>query len=187
MTHEHAGGQNTQLQLSPWIGSLTADLAAAAGEIAALFADARAVSAERDEFGHARSRFCADAVALMKASAKVGQTIAQLQGSKFEHNINVRRDPPISKDSSSEDEEEDEDEEGSATLMWLNPDTLWDWRKKRTYVLDPTRDSGGFPRGAARSEGDPLPNPGGSNGNSGNSGAGEVEAATPSGPRVRSL
>src|SRR5207253_3103544 len=44
------------------------------------------------EFGHARSRAYTDAVALLKASAKVGHTIAELRGSKFEHSITVRRE-----------------------------------------------------------------------------------------------
>lgn len=43
---------------------------------------------------HARSRAYTDAVALLKACAKVGHTVAELRGSKFEHNINVRREAP---------------------------------------------------------------------------------------------
>jgi hypothetical protein len=67
-------------------------LSDAAEGIADLIALARAVDPAADEFGHARSRAYSDAVALLKASARVGHTIAQLRGSKFEHNINVRRE-----------------------------------------------------------------------------------------------
>lgn len=60
--------------------------------MAALLAQAREIDPERDEYGHARSRAYTDAVALLKASAKVGHTIAELRGSKFEHSITVRRE-----------------------------------------------------------------------------------------------
>ena len=130
--------------------SLEFELEKASAEIGELFAGARGVDPALDEFGHARTRFYSEAVAIMKASAKVGQTIAQMQGSKFEHNINVRRDPPATAHSSHPEEEEEE-----STYMWLNPDTLWDWKNKRTYVLDPTRDAGGRPRPVDRAEGTP--------------------------------
>jgi hypothetical protein len=75
----------------PAEGWLEEGLKQAAGAVAALFADARAVDPARDEYGHARSRACTDAVAVLKAAAKVGHTIAELRGNKFEHTINVRR------------------------------------------------------------------------------------------------
>jgi hypothetical protein len=78
-----------------------------AGAIAALFADARAINPAADEYGHARSRAYTDAVALLKASAKVGHTIAELRGNKFEHTINVRRGdaaaPPAHPQNTTED------------------------------------------------------------------------------------
>ena len=70
---------------------LEAGLKEVAGAVAALCADARTIDPARDEYGHARSRAYTDAVALLKAGARVGHTIAELRGSKFEHNINVRR------------------------------------------------------------------------------------------------
>ncbi|MBV9571544.1 MAG: hypothetical protein JO056_09930 [Alphaproteobacteria bacterium] len=85
-----AGGQITQ-HPSPGVISLELDLHNAADAIAALLTDARAIDSGQDEFGHARGRCYSEAVALLKASAKVGHTIAELRGSKFEHNINVRR------------------------------------------------------------------------------------------------
>lgn len=179
MKNQGAGGQLTQIDRAPGVVSLESQLEEAAAEIGKLFAGARGVDPERDEFGHARSRFYSEAVAIMKASAKVGQTIAQMQGSKFEHNINVRRDPSHGRQSSAIEEEEE------SNLIWLNADTLWDWRNKRTFVLDPTRDAGGHPRPAERAEGTPLPISGGSNGNFGNSGEGQASAAAPGGPRIR--
>jgi hypothetical protein len=176
-----AGGQVTQKHPSSAIASLEHELEKAAAEVGELFAGARGVNPERDEFGHARTRFYSEAVAIMKASAKVGQTIAQMQGSRVEHNINVRRQDAARPVSSSEEEQEKEE----SSLMWLSPETLWDWRNKRTYVLDPTRDAGGRPRPVGRAEGTPLLNSGGSNGNSGNSGEREAEAAAPGGPRIR--
>src|SRR6185503_19209538 len=82
-------------------------LSEAADGIAELIAQARAVGPAADEYGHARSRAYTDAVALLKASAKVGHTIAELRGSKFEHNINVRRqDTGTSQDSDADEGEE---------------------------------------------------------------------------------
>ncbi|HEX3944407.1 MAG TPA: hypothetical protein VHW69_10000 [Rhizomicrobium sp.] len=157
-----AGGRNTQAQPTPGAASLEMDLQNVADSIAALLTDARAIDAERDEFGHARSRAYTDAVALLKVSAKLGHSIAALRGSKFEHNINVRREEiDQSRNSAPSSGEEEE-----ATLMRLNPDTLWDWRSKRTYVLDPSRGPDGRPaREACGAGGTPLPISGGSNGN----------------------
>ena len=170
----YAGGRNTQTQSSSGVGSLETNLQNVADAIAALLVDARAIDPARDEYGHARSRAYTDAVALLKASAKVGHTIAELRGSKFEHNINVRRQDVGNSPSSDADEEEE------STWMWLGSDTLFDWRNKRTYVLDKSRDPNGRPAPeTSGTGGPPLPISGGSNGNFGG-----PEAA---GPKVRSL
>jgi len=103
MKQEHAGGQNAQTE-SPFAGfalarapsraesSLEDGLAQVASAVSALLAHALTINPITDEYGHARSRAYDDAVNLLKASAKVGHTIAELRGSKFEHNINVRRE-----------------------------------------------------------------------------------------------
>ncbi|HSC19584.1 MAG TPA: hypothetical protein VLC74_11780 [Rhizomicrobium sp.] len=179
MEHQNANGQSPPAKQAPGVISLESQLEEAAAEIGKLFAGARGVDPERDEFGHARTRFYGEAVAIMKASAKVGQTIARMQGSKFEHNINVRRDPAAATAPSSAEEREE------SPFMWLDADTLWDWQNRRTYVLDPTRNAFGRPRRTQSAEGTPLLNSGGSNGNSGNSGEGQAEPATPGGPRIR--
>jgi hypothetical protein len=58
--------------------------------LAALFVEARAPTSADDPYGHARSRAYSDAIGLLKASAKVGHTVAELRGGRsFEHNINV--------------------------------------------------------------------------------------------------
>lgn len=110
----------------------------------------------------------------MKASTKVGQPSPRCRGASSSitsmcaaillppHTLLIRKE--------------------ESTYMWLNPDTLWDWKNNRTYVPDPTRDAGGRPRPVDRAEGAPLLNCGGSNGNSGNSGAGRAEPAAPGGP-----
>jgi hypothetical protein len=160
MDATHAGGRNTQTPSSPGITSLEVDLHNVANAIAALLTHARAIDPERDEFGHARSRAYTDAVALLNASAKVGHTIAELRGSKFEHNINVRRQDagvPASSDS---------EEEG--TLIRFGEDTLWDWKTKETFVLDRSRGPDGRPAHApSETAVTPLPISGGSNGNFG--------------------
>jgi hypothetical protein len=159
-----AGGRNTQTQPSLGTASLETDLQNTATAVAALLAEARAIDAERDEYGHARSRAYTDAVALLKVSAKLGHSIAAMRGSKFEHNINVRRQDSGKRQNSSTSDEEKEE----STFMWLNHDTLWDEQTKRTYVLDPTRDRLGRPRCDRSGDGGtPLPISGGSNGNSG--------------------
>jgi len=183
MEQTHAGGRNTQTKHSPGIGSLETDLQNVADAIAALLAEARAIDPAQDEYGHARSRAYSDAVALLKASAKVGHTVAELRGSKFEHNINVRREGPGKSQNSSRSDEEEEE----STFMWLNKDTLWDGQSKRTYVLDPTRDRLGRPkRDGAGDGGTPLPISGGSNGNSGNSDAGAGGSPGGAGSKGRS-
>ena len=88
---EHHGIPPLQIPPPQAEGWLEEGLKEAAGAVAALFADARAVDPARDEYGHARSRAYTDAVAVLKAAARVGHTIAELRGSKFEHTINVRR------------------------------------------------------------------------------------------------
>jgi hypothetical protein len=80
---------NNPPQAETWLES---GLKEVAGAVAALFADARTIDPRTDEYGHARSRAYSDAVTLLKASAKVGHTIAELRGNKFEHTINVRRE-----------------------------------------------------------------------------------------------
>jgi hypothetical protein len=107
MEQTHAGGQNAQTESpfeAPFAGlalakapsraesSLEDGLAQVASAVSALLAHALTINPMMDEYGHARSRAYDDAVNLLKASAKVGHTIAELRGSKFEHNINVRRE-----------------------------------------------------------------------------------------------
>lgn len=59
--------------------------------LAALFVEARAPTSADDPYGHGRSRAYSDAIGLLKASAKVGHTVAELRGGRsFQHNINVR-------------------------------------------------------------------------------------------------
>lgn len=94
MNQPNAGGQDTQPRPSRAETLLESGLSEVAGAVADLMAQARAVDPAADEFGHARSRAYTDAVALLKASAKLGHTIAELRGSKFEHTINVRREAP---------------------------------------------------------------------------------------------
>lgn len=70
--------------------SLESGLQHVDGALAALFVEARAVTSADDPYGHARSRAYSDAIGLLKASAKVGHTVAELRGGRrFEHNINV--------------------------------------------------------------------------------------------------
>jgi hypothetical protein len=70
--------------------SLESGLQHVDGALAALFVEARAVTPADDPYGHARSRAYSDAIGLLKASAKVGHTVAELRGGRrFEHNINV--------------------------------------------------------------------------------------------------
>jgi hypothetical protein len=94
MVAKNASGTVPQRQPSRAETVLENGLSEAADAVVDLIAQARAVDPAADEFGHARSRAYTDAVALLKASAKVGHIVAELRGSKFEHNINVRRDVP---------------------------------------------------------------------------------------------
>jgi len=70
--------------------SLESELGHVEGALATLFAEAKLVTPADDPYGHARSRAYSDAIGLLKASAKVGHTVAELRGGRrFEHNINV--------------------------------------------------------------------------------------------------
>jgi hypothetical protein len=149
MEERHAGGRNTQIGPSRAETLLESGLSEVTVAVSELMAQARAVDPAADEYGHARSRAYTDAVTLLKASARLGHTIAELRGTKFEHTINViRQQGGATQESPAADEEE-------ATLMSLDENTLWDWRKKRTYVLDPTRDPYGYRPGERPREGDP--------------------------------
>jgi hypothetical protein len=141
-----------------------------------LVAQARAVDAAADEYGHARSRAYTDAVALLKATAK-----AELRGSKFEHNINVhRRD---AKAASEEDNDDGWDMVHKSGWMWAGNETVINWKTKQTFRLEKPKceaaaapaisqalplsiseDSNGNPE-----EGTPPPISEGSNGNFGSS------------------
>jgi hypothetical protein len=177
MDATNAGGRNTQTLSSPGVTSLEIDLHNVADAIAALLADARAIDPAQDEYGHARSRAYTDAVALLNASAKVGHTIAEMRGSKFEHNINVRRhDVGAAASSDSEDE---------GTLIRFGEDTLWDWKTKETFVLDRSRGPDGRPaRAPSETAATPLPISGGSNGNFEAPGCDGAVSAV---PKVRNL
>jgi hypothetical protein len=182
-----AGGRNTQTGWAPGVASLETDLENVAAAVSALLADARAMDPKRDEFGHARSRVYNNAVALLKVSAKLGHSIAALRGSKFEHNINVRREDPRIGDRSGPLIEYVEEPPECECLKYqgcdYNPSVHlsdgkvfvrgkgWmhvpeDWNEERWLA--------GLPQSAE--EGTPLPISRGSNGNFGNSGSGEEAA-----------
>lgn len=98
-------------------------------EVAALFAHARAIDPRIDEFGHARSRAYSDAVALLKVGAKLGHTVAELRGSKFEHTIRVRRENAAENSSAAPEEDND------SQYLWLGREKLFDWKNRRVYQL----------------------------------------------------
>lgn len=129
MNEVQAGGQNMHRQPSRAESLLENGLADAADGIAGLIAEARAVDPAADEYGHARSRAYTDAVALLKASAKVGHTIAELRGSKFEHTINVRREAARATRPAWHDDEDDEDPD---------PAPQWEYRQYKGHDYDPT-------------------------------------------------
>jgi len=105
-----------------------------------------------------------------------------MQGRKFEHNINVRRDLPAGAVSSSAAEEEE------SPFMWLDADTLWDWQNKRTYVLDPTRNAFGRRcKGEEETGGTPSRFLEVRMGTLGTLTRGRRRLGRPSGPRIRSL
>ena len=193
----HAGGRNTQKHLSAAEMSLEAGLQDVAGAVAALLAQAREIDPERDEFGHARSRAYTDAVALLKASAKVGHTIAELRGSKFEHNITVRRETAPAgtgrlvevweAPSSGPEVKTYKGRPYDASFQYPDGTYFFPGGPGRLHIpedWDEDRWRAGLPQEGE--EGTPLPISGGSNGNSGNSASAE-HGETAIGPRIRSV
>jgi hypothetical protein len=124
MNEPKAGGQNTQNPPSRAETLLETGLSEVAGAVADLMAEARAIDPAANEYGHARSRAYSDAVALLKTSARLGHTIAELRGSKFEHTINVRREAVPKRPWS------DDDDPG--------PPPQWDYRKYKGHDYDPS-------------------------------------------------
>ncbi|MBV8800412.1 MAG: hypothetical protein JO208_11475 [Alphaproteobacteria bacterium] len=188
MENRNAGGRNTQNFVpchERMKVSVANGLEQAMVRVAEVFGEARAVDPERDEYGHARSRACSDAVSLLKASARLIESTAKLGGSKFEHNISVRREEArIARQS--EEEEDDPDPWNYQKYQGCDYDPTVSLSDGRNYVwgkgwmhVPKNWDEAGWRRGEPQPEGDPLPIFEGSNGNSGNSG--------PAGPRIRSL
>ena len=134
MDEQSAGGPDTQKQPSRAERLLENGLSDAVNGIADLVAQARAVDAAADEYGHARSRAYTDAVALLKATARVGHTIAELRGSKFEHNINVRRQD--AKAASEEEDDDGWDMVHKSGWMWAGDETVINWKTKQTFRLE---------------------------------------------------
>jgi len=189
MEAPNAGWRNTPTQVSPGVTSLETDLQNVAAAVATLFADARAIDPERDEYGHARSRAYTDAVALLKVSAKLGHSIAAMRGSKFEHNINVRREEVASakRKCASLIVEEDEGplDEEFQQYQGCNYDgtqqfadgTFFVHGKGRIHIppgWDEERWRAGLPQRSG--QGIPLPISGGSNGNFQESGTGHGQS-----------
>jgi hypothetical protein len=197
MDETNAGGRNAQEHRASGVASLEYQLERAATEIDKLFTDARAVDPERDEFGHARSRLYTEVVAIMKASAKVGHTIAEMQGTKFEHNINVRREeavvprksaPVIETNPSEPDDTEYEQYQGCDydPAYCFADGTYFVHGRGRLHIpenWDEKRWRAGLPQIGER--GDPLPISGGSNGNFSVPPAPGAPGDTPA-PKVRS-
>jgi hypothetical protein len=191
MIETNAGGQNTQNHRPSGVMSLEYQLERAAAEIDKVFTDARAVDPERDEFGHARSRLYTEAVAIMKASAKVGHTIAEMQGTKFEHNINVRREDAVPSRKSAPAIESDTGEPGDAEFeqyQGCDYDPSYRFADGTYFVYgrgrlripdgwDEKRWRAGLPQIGER--GDPLPISGGSNGNFQESNAAAAQSGGP--------
>ena len=188
MTATDAGGRNAQTGPSRAETLLEAGLSEAADAVADLVATARAVDPAADEYGHARSRAYTDAVALLKASAKVGHTVAELRGAKFEHTINVRRDAPAKRVWGQVEEVVEEPESGVRQYKGHDYNPNHRFAENKVYVRglgrmhvpddwDEERWKAGLPQKSE--EGTPLPISGGSNGNSGRSATG--------GPGVRSV
>ena len=159
MNEKDPGGRDAPRHSSPAEQVLEMELADVARAAADLLAHARAIDPVADQAGHARSRTYSDAIQLLKVSAKLGHTVAELRGSRFEHTINVRRQEFGGQSFSSADVDTE------PALLALGKDVLWDWRNKRTYVLDPTRTPDGRPGGSSEEGGIPHPNSEGSNGN----------------------
>jgi hypothetical protein len=148
--------------------------------IADLVAQARAVDPAADEYGHARSRAYTDAVALLKGIAKVGHVVAELRGSKFEHNINVRRQA-----AATSADDDGWDAVHKTGWMWVSDETVINWKTKQTFKLEkPNKDAPGAVAGSRPSpessnrnarEGAPLPISEGSNGNFQSAAAGNLK------------
>jgi hypothetical protein len=198
MEARHAGGRDTHYHRSAAETSLEAGLHDVAGAVAALLAQARDIDPERDEFGHARSRAYTDAVALLKASAKVGHTIAELRGSKFEHSITVRRETApagagrvIEVWETPSSEPEIKTYKGrpyNATFQHPDGTYFFPGGPGRLHIpvdWDEDRWRAGLPQQGE--EGTPLPISGGSNGNSGNSAGAEKGEPVVIGPRIRTI
>jgi hypothetical protein len=90
MVQTEADVQKTQ-NPSRGISALEDNLEQVTLAITECFEAARTIPRREDEFGHRRHSEYQNAVALLKASAKIGRTLAQIQGSKFDHNISVTR------------------------------------------------------------------------------------------------
>jgi len=73
------------------IACLEDNLAEVNRAIAECFEAARTIPRVIDEYGHMRHSEYSNAVSLLKASAKIGRTLAQIQGGKFDHTISVTR------------------------------------------------------------------------------------------------
>lgn len=178
MENRNAGGRNTQ-NYAPSRTRMETSVAngieQAMIRVAELFSDARAVDPERDEYGHARTRACSDAVSILKVSAKLVASTAKLGGGKFEHNINIRRDSADSiQDSSEHDSEPDhwnyQKYQGCDydPTVSLSDGRNYVWGKGWMHVSEDW-DEDAWRRGQPQKQkGPPLPISGGSNGNSGN-------------------
>lgn len=77
--------------LTRGVSSLEDNLEHVTQAIADCFVVARAIPADMDMYGHMRQAEIGNAVRLLRASAKIGRTLALIQGSKFDHNICVTR------------------------------------------------------------------------------------------------
>jgi hypothetical protein len=189
MEEHHAGGRNTHTQSSPAEKLLESGLAEVAGAVADLLAQARAIDPKSDTYGHARSRAYTDAVQLLKVSAKLGHTVAELRGTKFEHTISVRREIPAKPVRGNVTEVVEEPEYGIRQYKGhdYNPNTRF--LNDKVFVRglgkmhvpddwDEERWKAGLPQ-KWEEEGAPPAISGGSNGN--------FEAAETAVPRIRSL
>jgi|GEM_PF-5500213 len=77
--------------LTRGVGSLEDNLEQVSKAIIECFEVARIIPRDMDEYGHIRQAEIGNAVRLLRASAKIGRTLALIQGSKFDHNISVTR------------------------------------------------------------------------------------------------
>ncbi|OJU58582.1 MAG: hypothetical protein BGO00_07190 [Alphaproteobacteria bacterium 62-8] len=74
------------------VALLEDNLALIAKAVAECFETARGIDPRNDEYGHARHSAYQNAVTLLKASARIGQTLAAIQGNKIRHDIRVIRE-----------------------------------------------------------------------------------------------